>query len=126
MNSMIVFSGADPDGANGRCQPGAASILVITQEGAAPLRALPPAASIPGIADQRFARPEQDHEQNPEHAQHREYRLLQHDLDDAGPEPGRLGVNPGAERLLAGLIHVVPELAELGEPQTLVGDPTRP
>ena len=32
-------------------------------------------------------------------------------------------LGPGPERLLAGLMDIVPELAETGEPQRLVGDP---
>ena len=38
---------------------------------------------------------------------------------------GTLALRPGAERLLAGLMDIVPELAEPGEPQGLVGDPAR-
>jgi hypothetical protein len=33
--------------------------------------------------------------------------------------------HPGAERLLAGLVNIIPELAELGKAQALVGDPPR-
>src|SRR5882672_9681567 len=80
------------------------------------------AVSVPRIADQRLARPEQDHEQNADHAEHRKNRLIQQDLDDAVPEPGRVALDPGPERLLAGLMDVVPELAKPGEPQGLVGD----
>src|SRR5207244_4764916 len=78
--------------------------------------------SVPRIADQRLAGPEQDHEQNADHAQHGENRLIQHDLDHAVPEPGRGTLDPGPERQLAGLMDVVPELAKPGEPQGLVGD----
>src|ERR1700758_3430837 len=86
----------------------------------------PQGRSVPGIADQRLSRPEQDHQEEAEDSEHGEDRLLQHDPDHAGPEPGRLALDPGAEGGLARLIDVVPELAELGEPQALVGDPARP
>jgi hypothetical protein len=36
-----------------------------------------------------------------------------------------MAFHPGAESLLAGLVDIVPELAELGEPQALVGHPAR-
>ena len=61
----------------------------------------------------------------PSHAQHGKNRLVQQHLDDAVPEPGRSALDPGPERLLAGLMDVVPELAEPGETQGLVGDQTR-
>src|SRR5580692_9564907 len=83
------------------------------------------ARSVPRIADQRFARPEQQHQQNTQHAHHRENRLVQDDLDDAVPEPRRMAFHPGPECLLAGLMDIVPELTEPGEPQGLVGDPAR-
>jgi hypothetical protein len=73
---------------------------------------------------QWLAGPEQDHEQNADHAQHGKNRLIQQDLDDAVPEPGRGTLDPGPERQLAGLMDVVPELAKPGEPQGLVGDKT--
>ena len=38
---------------------------------------------------------------------------------------GALALDPGTERLLAGLMDIVPELAKPGEPQVLVGDPAR-
>jgi hypothetical protein len=36
-----------------------------------------------------------------------------------------MALHPGPERLLAGLIDIVPELAELGEAERLIGDPAR-
>src|ERR1700754_2114498 len=96
------------------------TIDVFTHEAAAPLRRL-----IPGIAYQRLERPEQQHQEDAQHAHHREYRLVEDELDDV-PEPGRRSLDHGAERLLAGLMDVVPELAEPGEPQVLVGDPACP
>src|SRR5262249_33800521 len=71
------------------------------------------------------SRPEQDHQEDAENAEHGKYRLLEQDADHAGPEPGRFAFDPGAEGGLARLVHVVPELAELGEPQGLVGHPAR-
>src|SRR5262249_46234852 len=82
--------------------------------------------SVAGVADQRLSRPEQDHQDDPDHPEHCKYRLVEHDLDDAAPEPGRLALDPGPECRLARLVHVVPELAETGEPQVLVGHPARP
>src|SRR5215216_5592973 len=79
--------------------------------------------SIPGIADQRLARPEQDHQQDPHYAHHGENRLVQHDLDDAVPEPGHVALHPGPEGLLAGLMDIVPKLVEPGKSQVLVGHP---
>ena len=76
---------------------------------------------ISGIADQRLTRPEQDHQQDTDHAQHGENRLLQQHFEDAVPEPGRVALDPGLERSLAGLVNVVPELTELGEAQGLIG-----
>src|SRR6478672_6132944 len=87
--------------------------------------AAPHSCSVSRIADQRLARPEQQHQQNAEHAHNRENRLLQNDLDHAGPEPWRRALHPGLERLLAGLMDVVPELTNPGETQGLVGDPAR-
>src|ERR1700719_2391270 len=81
---------------------------------------------IPGIADQRLSRPEQDHQQDSQDAEHCEHRLVQDHLDHAGPGPGRVALHPGPERLLARLMDVVPELAELGETERLIGDPARP
>src|SRR6516164_816495 len=81
--------------------------------------------SIPGIADQRFSRPEQQHQEDPGDAQHHKYRLVEDDLEDAVPEPGHVALDPGAERLLAGLMDIVPELAKPRESQALIGDPTR-
>src|SRR5882757_9097445 len=52
--------------------------------------------------------------------------MVEDDLDDAVPEPGGGALDHGAERLLAGLMDVVPEFAKPGEPQVLVGDPARP
>src|SRR5690606_41358795 len=52
--------------------------------------------------------------------------LLQQQADHAVPEPGRKAIYPGMERLLARLVDIVPELAELGEPQALVGDVAGP
>src|SRR3984957_12255173 len=79
--------------------------------------------SVPRIADQRLARPEQQHQQNTQYAHHRKNRLVQDHPDDTVPEPGRVALNPGPERLLAGLMNIVPELAKTGKPQGLVGDP---
>src|SRR5258708_22264836 len=87
--------------------------------------AAPHPRSVPRITDQRPARPEQEHQQNTQHAHDRENRLLQNDLDDAGPEPWRRALHPGLERLLAGLMDVVPELTKPGETQGLIGDPAR-
>src|SRR5215475_8706213 len=80
---------------------------------------------VPRIADQRLARTEQQDQKDAKHAENRENRLFQDHPDDRGPEPWRLALHPGVERLLAGLVNIVPELAELGEPQGLVGDPAR-
>src|SRR5260370_27998047 len=82
--------------------------------------------SVPRIPDKRVARPEYHHQHNTQHAQHGENRLVQDDPDHAGPEPRRGAFDPGPEGLLAGLVDVVPELAEPGEPQALIGDPARP
>src|ERR1700760_2395156 len=82
-----------------------------------------PAISAPGIADQRLARPEQQHQQDAEHAHDSENRLVQQHPDDAVPQPGGVALDPGPECRLAGLIDVVPELAEPGEAQGLVGHP---
>src|SRR5215475_5111699 len=79
--------------------------------------------SVPGIADQGLARTEEDHQHDAQNAHDRKDRLIQHHLDHAVPEPGHVGLDPGPKRLLAGLVNVVPELAEPGEPQGLVGDP---
>src|SRR5258705_7568746 len=79
--------------------------------------------SIPGITDQRLAWPEQDHQQDPQYAHHGKNRLLQHDLDDTVPEPGHVAFHPGSKGLLAGLMNIVPELAEPGKSQILVGHP---
>src|SRR6185312_8494646 len=103
------------------------SIYVFTPDAAALLRRAPRAGyggSVARIADQWLAGPEQDHEQNADHAQHGKNRLIQQDLDDAVPEPRRGPLGPGPECKLAGLMDVVPELAEPGEPQGLVGDET--
>src|SRR5258708_39236422 len=81
--------------------------------------------SIPRIADQRLARTEQDHQQDTDHAQHGKNRLVEDDLDDAIPKPGHLAFHPGPERLLAGLMDVIPELTEPGEAQALIGDEAR-
>src|SRR6266481_1741790 len=87
--------------------------------------AAPHSRSVSRIADQRLARPEQEHQQNTEHAQNHKNRLLQNNLDDAGPEPRRLALHPGLKRALAGLMDVVPELTKPGETQGLIGDPAR-
>src|SRR3981189_2957302 len=81
--------------------------------------------SVSGIPDQRLAGPEKQHQQDTQHAHHGKYRLVQYDLDDAGPEPGRNTLHPGPKRLLAGLVDIVPELTKPGEPQGLIGDPAR-
>src|SRR5258705_4820676 len=81
--------------------------------------------SVSRIADQRLTRPEQQHQQNTEHAHNRENRLLQNDLDDAGPEPWRRTLHPGLKRPLAGLMDIVPELTKPGETEGLIGDPAR-
>src|ERR1700732_1926539 len=81
--------------------------------------------SVPRIADQRLARAEQQHQQDTQHAHHGENRLVQ-DNFDAAPEPGRGRLHPGPERLLAGLMDIVPEFAETGKTQGLIGDPARP
>src|SRR6266481_5866159 len=81
--------------------------------------------SVPRIADQRLARTEQDHQQDTDHAEHGKGRLVQNDLDDAGPKPGHIAFHPGPERLLAGLMDVVPELPEAREAQGLIGDKAR-
>src|ERR1700755_3068333 len=80
-------------------------------------------ASIPRITDQRLARPEQQHQQNAQNSHDRKNRLIQHNLDDTVPEPGRGALKPGPESLLAGLMDIVPELAKTGETQGLVGHP---
>src|SRR5438046_3439681 len=95
-------------------------MAVLLPPGTAPVET---ARSIPGVADQRLARPEQDHQQDPEHTHDRENRLVEHHLDDAVPEPGHMALDPGPKRLLAGLMDIVPELAEAGETQVLVGHP---
>src|SRR3954470_17734675 len=82
--------------------------------------------SVPRIADQRLAGPEQDHQQDSDRAQHGENRLVEQELVDAVPEPGRMALDPGLERGLAGLVDIVPELAEPGETQGLVGNETGP
>src|SRR6266403_2239132 len=87
--------------------------------------AAPHSCSVSRIADQRLARPEQEHQQNTEHAHNRENRLLQNDLDHAGPEPWRRMLHPDLKRPLAGLMDVVPELTKSGETQGLIGDPAR-
>src|ERR1700712_4737173 len=81
--------------------------------------------SVPGISDQRLARPKHQHQHNTDQAQHGKNRLIQHDPDHAGPEPGRMAFHPGPKSLLAGLMDIVPQLAKLREPQVLVGDPAR-
>src|SRR5216684_4018178 len=81
--------------------------------------------SVSGISDQRLAGPEQQHQQDTQHTHHGKHRLIQNDLDDAGPEPGRNALHPGPKRLLAGLVNIVPELTEPSEPQGLIGDPAR-
>src|SRR3954451_13981370 len=88
------------------------------QETAVPLRVL-----ISGVTDQRLARPEQQDQQNAEHTHHREHRLVEDDLDHAVPEPGSGALDHGAERLLTGLMDIVPELAKSRKAQVLVGDP---
>src|SRR5260370_6390330 len=80
--------------------------------------------SVPRIADQRLARPEQQHQQDTQHDHDGKNRLVQ-DNFDAGPEPGRGGLHPGPERLLAGLMDIVPEFAKTGKAQGLIGDPAR-
>src|SRR6185503_12622621 len=75
--------------------------------------------SVPRIADQRLARPEQYHQEDAGHTQHGKYRLVQQPLD-AVPEPGRITLDPGPESLLTGLMDVVPELAKPGETQGLI------
>src|SRR5258708_21637606 len=87
--------------------------------------AAPHSCSVSRIANQRLARPEQQHQQNTEHAHNCENRLLQNDLDDAGPEPWRLTLHPGLKRPLACLMDVVPELTKPGETEGLIGDPAR-
>src|ERR1043166_107111 len=79
--------------------------------------------SVPGIADQGLARPEQDHQHNAHDAHDGENRLIQNHPDHAVPEPGHVALDPDLESLLAGLVDVVPELAEPGEAQVLVGHP---
>src|SRR3984957_14177197 len=85
-----------------------------------------PSGSVPRIADQRLARPEQEHQQNAQHAHHGKYRLIQHDPDDMGPEPRRNALHPDPQGLLAGLMDIVPEFAKPGKAQGLIGDPARP
>jgi hypothetical protein len=82
--------------------------------------------SVPGIADQRLARSKQQHQQNSEYPHHGKGRLIQYDAEHAVPQPGRLGRDPGMERQLARLMYVVPEIAEPGEAQGVVGDEARP
>src|ERR1700677_175965 len=81
---------------------------------------------VPRITDQRFARPEQQHQHNPEHTHHSKNRLIQHNPGNMGPEPGRDALHPEPEGLLAGLMEIVPEFAKPGKPQGLVGDPAGP
>ena len=45
--------------------------------------------SVAGVADQRLAPPEQQHQQQAEHPEHREGRLREQQLDDIAPQPGR-------------------------------------
>src|ERR1700751_2076760 len=85
-----------------------------------------PPASVPPVADQRLARPEQQHQENTKHAEYGKGRLIQHQPDHGAPEPRGLALHPGPERLLARLVDVVPELTETGEAQRLVGDPAGP
>src|SRR6266567_2453836 len=80
------------------------------------------APSVPRIADQRLARPEHQHQQNTQYAHDGKNRLVEDHPDDTVPEPGRMTLHPGPKRLLAGLVNIVPELAELREVQGLVGD----
>src|SRR3979411_1128144 len=87
--------------------------------------ASPRSHSVPRIADQRLAGPEHQHQQNAQHAHHDENRLVQDNFDDTGPEPGRNALHPGPERLLAGLMDLVPELTKPGEAHGLIGDPAR-
>src|SRR3984885_9294736 len=82
--------------------------------------------SVPRIADQRLARPEQQHQQDAQYAHHGKNRLVQDHPDDTVPEPGRVSLDPGPEGLLAGLMDIVPELAEPGKPQGLIGAPAGP
>src|SRR5262249_54523447 len=96
--------------------------LVTTRRG----KNVSPGRSVPGIGDQGFSRAEQDHQQDTDDAQDRKYRLVQDHLDHGTPEPGHVALDPGAERLLAGLMDVVPELPKPGEAQVLVGHPARP
>src|SRR5258708_33171435 len=107
-------------------------IYVFTPAAKAPLRrtiklkaAAQHSCSVSRIADQRLARPEQQHQQNAEYAHNRENRLLKNDLDHAGPEPWRRMLHPDLKRPLAGLMDVVPELTKSGETQGLIGDPAR-
>src|SRR5258707_4906465 len=92
---------------------------------AAPLHEAHDIRLVPRVADQRFAGPEQDHQQDADHPQHGKNRLVQQDFDDAVPEPGRGTLHPGPERLLAGLVNIVPELAKPGETQGLIGHEPR-
>src|SRR5260370_9262245 len=63
---------------------------------------------VPRIAHHRLAVPEQQHQQNTEHAHQVDNRLVQNDLDDAGPEPRRLLLPPSPKSTPAGLVHVIP------------------
>src|SRR4029077_10080904 len=58
-------------------------------------------------------------------AEHGKDRLIQDQPGDVLPKPRRLGFHPGLKRRLTGLMDVVPELAEAGEAQGLVGDEAR-
>ena len=78
---------------------------------------MPKRVSVTGISDQAPPRPEQQHQKNAERPQHGPGRLIQHDLDDVGPESGNVGFHPDAQRLLTGLVNVVPELGKTRLPQ---------
>src|ERR1700674_3055727 len=110
------------------------TIYAFTSAAVAPLRravghkrrTIVPSGSVPRIADQRLARPEQQHQQNAQQAHHGKYRLVQHDPDDMGPEPRRNALHPDPEVLLAVLRNIVPEFAKSGKAQGLIGHPARP
>src|SRR5437016_599401 len=107
--------------ARGQIGPGPRDIYICLYASlGSPVTGERPARSVPGIADQRFPRPEQDHQHDAQNAHDGKNRLVQHHLDHAVPEPGNVTLDPSPKGLLAGLMDIVPELAEPGEAQVLV------
>src|SRR5947209_1796521 len=76
--------------------------------------------SVARVTDQTPPRPEQQHQENTDDPEHCKGRLIQHDLDPIGPEPGRMTFERDPQGLLARLMDIVPEFGEFGQPQRLV------